>query len=207
MTAGVAVGGRRGPSPLRALVEPRALFADLREQPVARRAMVWLAWSTIVLPLATGVMSYPTLRAAFAADPALAGKSGLVPFLAALMALVTCLVQAAMLGMHLVVFTAAARWLGARGDTAAIRAVWAYALVPLIVRQLFYLVVIAVQGVEWFRQRAGVLAFADPFMIFVAVLLYLGCRQVLDLSRRQAVLASLSATFIGALGALTKLVG
>ena len=195
----------RGPSPLLAMADPRSLFSALRQYPTSRRALVWLTISIPLLPIVSSVLSYKALSASFHADSALTGKSAAVPFIAVLFGLVLCLVQAAMLGMHLVVFTTTARWLGANGGRKAVRAVWAYAMVPLIARQIVYLGVIAVAGMDWFRARAGLLAFADPFMVMVGVLLYLGSRKVLELNRVRALLCALSATFIGALGALLNL--
>ncbi len=192
----------RGPSPLLTLSRPRALFAQLRRQPSSRPALLWLLASMPVLPISVAVLTYPRLQHLFLAEPELAPKAGAVLFIAILFASALCVVQAVFLLVNFAVFATGARLLGTDSSLKSIRAVWSYAVIPLVLRQLFYVVVVIVQGAEWLRDHAAVLGFIDPFLIATAVLLYIGSRQVLTLSRGRAFLAALLSTFIGAFGAL-----
>jgi uncharacterized membrane protein len=93
---------------------------------------------------------------------------------------------------------------GTKKSAQTITKAWLYAVIPLVVRQVFLITGSMMGGGEWILQRSLVIQFIDPFLICCAVLLYLACRWTLEITKSRAIIAAFFCTFIGALGPLVE---
>lgn len=192
-------------SPWLLYATPAAVFDYAARTGDARRPLQWLLAVQPLLPVAVGVGSVGTVRHLLLSDPALAERAAAAPFVAAFGGAVVLLTQVMMLLMHFVVFSVVGRVVLGGEQHRRLGTVWAYAMFPLVLRQLSYLLVVVVAGREWYAAHASLVGVLDPFVLAAAVFFYVGARRVLGAGVRQALVLSGSATVVGALGAALSL--
>jgi hypothetical protein len=190
------------PSPWGVFGSPAALFTAVAADPQPRRALRWLLWTLPVMPAAIAVGSYGAVHSAMINSPDLASRASAAPLVSASAGILAVVVQGVMLLMHLALFVAMVGWLRSAGTRRAAVTVWAYAMFPLVLRQVFLLMVIGTQGLDWFRDHAAIITFVDPFICLVGFLFYVGCRRVLELSMSRAALVAVLSSVVGMLGAI-----
>jgi hypothetical protein len=182
----VAAASPAGPPVRWVFGAPTALFDSLRENPTARRPVRLLLLILPLLPIGVALQVNSTVREALAGEGT--DRAAAAPFLALAAGVAILAVQALIAGTHLLLFMMLCRLVKNRNPGSAIFAVWAYAVAPLVARQLLYLGIGGVAGPDWFAERGGLVAIVDPFLIWVAVLLWIGCRRTLQLAPKPAAL-------------------
>jgi hypothetical protein len=190
------------PSPWKVFGEPRETFDQLAAAPRPRRALRWLLFTLPLLPIVIAVGSYGGIHDTLADDPELSSRTFAAPFISALAGIVVLGLQIVMLGAHLALFVALVRWMRTPRERRAVVAVWAYAMFPLILRQAFFILLLVVQGPDWFRDHGALVSVLDPFIIMIGVLFWFGCRRVLELDRRRSLAVALLVSAVGMLGGL-----
>ncbi|MEV4878461.1 YIP1 family protein [Streptomyces cyaneofuscatus] len=195
--------GAKPPRPWLVMAAPGAVFQAVAEGCGPRRAVRSLLFTLPLMPVVFAFLVHDGIRTTLLDDPALADRAGAAGYLAVLAGVVLCVVQVALLAANYAMFAVVVGVGGAtRPEHRTLLAVWAYACFPLILRQLCYVLVIATAGPDWLTAHAGAVGVADPFLIAVAVLFFIGCRKGLGLSTARSAVVTVLTTVIGAVGAI-----
>ncbi|MFY1677730.1 YIP1 family protein [Streptomyces sp. WMMC905] len=195
--------GRQAPQPWLVLAAPGTVFRAVADGAPPRHALRALLIVLPLMPVVFAAVVHDSIRTSLMEDPALADRAGAAGYLAVLAGLVMCLVQVAMMVANYALFAVSVRIVGrVRVTHRKLLALWAYAAFPLVLRQVCYVIVVVVMTPDWVVAHAGLVGTVDPFLIAVAVLLFLGCRQGLGLSRARSGVVSLLTTLIGLVGIL-----
>lgn len=194
----------RKPGLLLVFSRPAELFRYLKDSGSRRPPLVMILFLLPFVPALTAIAGTGTLRAEFASDPTTAAFVGSAVFIAIAIGVAVMLLQVATLGVHLLFFGLFVRIAGTKTPAQTITKAWLYAVIPLVLRQLFLIAGSMVGDGTWISQRSSVIQFIDPFLVYCAVLLYLACRWTLEMTRPRALLVTFFSTFIGALGLLVE---
>ncbi len=186
---------------------PAATFSALAEAPRARPALRWLILTLPLLPIVVAVGSYGSVHDALSNNSALASRSYAAPFIGIFVGIVVLGLQLAMLTAHLALFALLARWMRTPRRGSEVVAVWAYSMFPLLLRQTFLIVLLGLQGPDWLRDHGALLSFLDPFVMWIGVLFWIGCRRVLELDRYRSTVVAALVSVVGMLGGISALGG
>lgn len=184
---------------------PGSAFDGLRHNPSIRRPLLMVLLTFPIVPTLMAVVTVGPVREALLDDGGAQAAPSAAPMVAFTMGVVVFLVQLVMLAAHFAFFALSVRVAGTRSGLPEIRSAWFYAIVPLILRQVLYVVLAAVNGAEWYAERSSIVAFIDPFVAWSAVLLFLAARRTLGLSRAASWIVCLLSSGIGLIGALPGL--
>lgn len=183
---------------------PVGAFAALRDRPSAILPLRLILLTLPVVPVVGTLATIGPLRTSLIGQSGEAATASVV-VVAASFAVILMLMQVVLLVAHFVVFALLVRLSGSPASFPLVRAVWCYAVVPLVFRQLTYLGVALIAGPNWFNDRSAWLSLADPFLLWAAVLFYIAARNALGLSRMLSWAVCLMSTLVGAVPGFLQL--
>lgn len=186
------------------IAAPREVFRELRPDTSLRPFLYVLMIAVPVLPVLMAIVSTDALREGFLSSSETASIAQHAPVVAFAFSIAMLCAQGVGLAAHLLGWMVLSKIFGSSAPSSLVIKAWCYAIIPLILRQVFLMVVSVIMGSEWLAGRSWLLQVFDPFLVWAAVCFYIAARSTLHLGKVRAVVLALFCSFIGAVSPLLE---